>query len=495
MWCAAEDADGDGYTASGAGVEACTPPDGSVSTPSDQPDCDDSNATAYPGAPIVCSDGITNDCNGTVEDEQAACELMGIVDISNPDARLEMTDPRMDFGAAHDFAGDIDGDGHMDLIIGDSDADPDGVNPWDGAGHAWLLRGPFSGNLSYEPDTPAIVGGDRWDGFGAAVVGLGDYDGDGFDDFAVGAPGARDAYIFSGGTTTVPTLDDALTTISARSSDFSLGSSLAAIGDYNNDGLADLLVSGQYNDAAYVVLGPHSGAVSTSRADAQLVGPGDNAIGDAIDSAGDFDGDGTSDIVVGSVNDSTGRVCVAEGGLLGTQSLDDAITCLTGPELRSYFGTDVRGVGDVNLDGLDDILVLSEGDTGDRRSAYIVFGGTDSFTTVDRVDTLRLLADFRSIAYAGDFNNDGDPDLALGVVSSSSPYTGSGPVFVLYGPHTETGTIEFVSDDDADLVLTLDDEQVPNAVLVGGNDINNDGVDDLLLGSSTALFVVHGAGR
>jgi hypothetical protein len=206
-------------------------------------------------------------------------------------------------------AGDIDGDGLDDLVVGARYA---GGRVMTGAAYVFLA--PFDGPIAVADASTSIFGAAADDQLGAAVGGVGDTDGDGYDDVLLGAPGfaaggveTGAAFLFTTLQTPRLTVADAEATLLGEQDSAAAGTAVAAAGDADGDGRPDLLVGapGQRDDwddvagAAYVTFSPVSGAVPLHSADRRLAAdPDADQLGAAVASAGDIDGDGLGDILV-----------------------------------------------------------------------------------------------------------------------------------------------------------------------------------------------------
>jgi hypothetical protein len=259
---------------------------------------------------------------------------------STPATTLTGLDAGGLFGASVASAGDVNGDGYADLVVGASGAQSS-------TGRAYVYLGSAAG-LASTPST-SLTGPDGANGhFGQAVANAGDVNGDGYTDLIVDAPDAQTAtgraYLYLGsaaGLTSTPAT--VLTGPDGANGQF--GRSLSGAGDVNGDGYADLVVGAQWIQSntgrAYVYLGGMLGLASAPTP--SLAGPdGANGwFGASVASAGDVNGDGYADIIVGasSAQSNLGRAYVYLGSAAGTSTSRGA--SLLGSDPNAGFGGSV----------------------------------------------------------------------------------------------------------------------------------------------------------
>lgn len=303
-------------------------------------------------------------------------------------------------GYALSNAGDIDGDGLDDILIGASGQDTGGTN----AGAGYLILASSLGasrtiDLSLADYKFVGEAEDGWAGY--SISDAGDVDGDGLDDLILGADvddggdQAHASYLILGGSLGTNQLID-LAQADYKfigESAFDYASQVSSAGDVDGDGLDDILigaagsdVGGSLSGQAYVVLGKNLGAsqmFDLSQADYKLTGEnaGDYA-GATVADAGDIDGDGLGDILIGALHyqaqySDQGAAYIVLGKSLSTESvvdLSDADIRLTGESANQFAGVAVASAGDVNGDGLDDVVLGAYGGAPWKGTVHIVTG-------------------------------------------------------------------------------------------------------------------------
>ncbi len=491
------DADGDGYGTSSSTTTACTVPEGysNFST-----DCNDNDDTVSPNKPEICDDQ-DNDCDGKADEE----------DSSLTDATDWYADDDGDgFGDADDTTASCDQpSGYVaddtDCNDEDSGINPDAVEVCNGVdtdcdGYTYCIPGLDESGL-------ILTGGADNDRAGYAVAGGGDIDGDGAGDLIIGAyqedsggTNAGAAYIVFGGATGSMSLDDADAILTGGADNDSAGFAVAGPGDVNDDGYDDIFVGAYQEDsggtnagAAYLIYGPVSGSSSLDDADLMLLGvSNDDRAGIALAGAGDFNSDGSLDLLIGadqedSGGSNAGAVYLVFGGDSGEVDLSDAELVLTGGAAGDGAGVSVAGAGDVNADGYADILVgADQEDTGGSNAgaAYLIYGGTTgtmSLSAADAVLTGEAASDYagHSVSSAGDTNNDGYDDVIIGAYGSDEAASSAGAAYIVYGPFSGTMSLSAA---DAMLVGEVASDYAGYSVS-GGGDIDSDGNGDVVIGA------------
>jgi len=272
----------------------------------------------------------------------------------------------------------------------------------------------------------------------SVVVGVGDVNGDGYDDFVVGAPGGNYVKLFFGGATFDTT--HYIKLVSDQKGSL-FGFSIAG-GDINGDGYSDIIigaphysVGGQFGliNAGQVYI--YFGGKQFDTIPAFILAPGGwyYEFGKSVSVVGDVNGDGYKDIAIGAPNDdydAHGRVYIYFGGP-SMDAIPDVL--LEGIEHYDSFGTSVTGVGDVNKDGYDDVLIgapqqLKSPYTG---KAYLVFGGHSIALSNSELfigDSTAHGQYGRIVAGLGDINGDSFPDFGIMALNKVNIFFSKSPM-------------------------------------------------------------------
>ncbi len=376
-------------------------------------------------APVDTSWGTTLDVNGdgypdlAVSGPSNAYVYLGGADGLAGAPAITLTDPDPDggiFSVSVASAGDVNGDGYADLVVG-ADDDSNG-------GQAYLYLG---GGDGLAP-TPVILTdpGGAGGTFGASVASAGDVNGDGYADLVVSAFRAANleggVYVYLGGAGGLASAPATILFNPGGENHTTFGSSVASA-DVNGDGYADVVVGAYaptfgFSGRTYVYLGGTSGLATQPATTLNALNANDE-FGASVANAGDVNGDGYADILVGADLGSGAYVYLGSATGIGTAPS----TTLTGQDTR--FGAPVACAGDVNGDGYADIVVgdpYRENSTG---VAYVYLGSETGLATSPST-TLPSLGGEQgyfgaSVGSAGDVNGDGYSDLFIS--ASSFPFS------------------------------------------------------------------------
>ena len=453
-------------------------------------------------------------------------------------------------------AGDVNGDGFDDLLIGADFADASS-NGKSGAGDSYVIfgRATFPATIDLANLGSAgitIFGANAGDYSGYSVSSAGDVNGDGFDDLLIGAYradasgnaklSAGDSYVIFGGAALPSTINLAnlgsagITIFGAETNDQS-GISVNSAGDVNGDGFDDLLIAAPYADASgnaksdagdsYVIFGGAALPATINLATLGSAGitifgadASDNS-GISVSSAGDVNGDGFDDLLIGASSAAAsgngksyaGDSYVIFGGaalpsMIDLGSLGTAGITIFGAEANDRSGSSVSSAGDVNGDGFDDLLIgaYRADASGNARSyagdSYVIFGGAALPATInlanlgsDGITLFGAEANDRSgisVSSAGDVNGDGFDDLLIGAHladASGNAKSAAGESYILFGGDFTTS----VTHAGTAANETLTGNASANVMIGGrGNDtlIGNGGADVLRGGKGNDVLAV-----
>ncbi|MEO0519584.1 MAG: hypothetical protein AAF171_20015, partial [Cyanobacteria bacterium P01_A01_bin.116] len=452
-------------------------------------------------------------------------------------------------------AGDINGDGVDDLIIGKSGDSPYATY---NAGQSYVIFGQSAGFSNTSIDLTSldgtnggliISGVNDYDASGFSVSSAGDVNGDGIDDLIIGAPYAQSnsgysagkTYVVFGSTTDLDEnldlsiLDGSngfiLNGIDANNNNDLSGSAVSSAGDVNGDGIDDLIVSAKqaapdndtYAGETYVIFGTATPFASeqVNLADLNTTGgpsgfllkgtdPFDYS-GTSVSAAGDINGDGIDDIIIGAPytagpngNDGAGKSYVIFGNAnfstsyelseVGTASGPDGFI-INGVSLGDSAGVSVSAAGDINDDGVDDLIIgardASPNSNTYAGASYVIYGDSAGFAPSLDLSTLDGNNGFvlngidaydnagRAVSRAGDVDGDGIDDIIIGArYADPNSNSDAGESYIIFGQRDES-TNTPTSNDDV-LNGTQNDDNI-NA-LAGNDNVEGLGGNDTLFG-------------
>jgi hypothetical protein len=414
-------------------------------------DCDDADHVINPRAPEHCRDLVDNDCNGAVDD----CGPIPDVLLDSADTVLEGSALSYN-GWSVSSVGDVNGDDQADFATGGWYYDA-------GKGAVWLYYGPMASG-TFEPDDVAdaiLEGSDMYGDFGWVVDSAGDVNADGFDDVLVGQQfyNGGAGRLFLG-----PILGDMSASAAegewtGESNNDYAGKMVAGDFDFDGDGYDDYLVGADQADyyvgAGYLIYGPGTGTNSLADAAAKFVGT------NTYDFAGqegtgipDMDGDGLDEIAFGVYQGGSyyGAAYIYFGGSLGGEYelATTADTTITGATSYENLGMRTSRAADFNADGLGDLLIgAPQADTGtySTGSVYVILGPADTSGSAGTLAHAELYGEYSGesigqypIDGSMDVNRDGFSDVVMGAPYASlagiAGVYNSGTTYVMYGPQT-----------------------------------------------------------
>jgi len=471
------DLDGDGFGDPASSTWACEQPDDHAVSDTD---CDDGDSGVNPAATEVCNNWVDDDCDGSAN----ACGIAGGDLASVADSSLTYITGQEN-GEGMDLAGDWDGDGFDDLIVIDR-----GMVLTDGG--AMIFPGPLPiGAVTQRDASLTLSAASSSEGVPSSVAWIGDQDGDGRDDFALGCPddagagisGSGRVYLFLSTSTGSATVASADAVLEGWHTNQSSGNSLAARGDMDGDGRVDLVVGApSYSSGpgtAYVLTTLPSGIQALRDVAAADVSATGDQLGWDVDNGGDVNGDGLADLLIGAPTagwNDAGAAYLFFGPLLGSLDATDAdSTAGGGSDYAS--GSSVAIPGDTDGDGYDDILVGAPG--------YFSAGGGLLWLGGVRADIsgpwdVSLSGSSGSdagyaVSTAGDVDGDGDTDLLIGAPEYNS---GRGAAYLALAPLSGAMTSA-----DMEQLSSSSTHHSAGSVVAGGGDLNGDGYDDIAVGA------------
>lgn len=463
-------------------------------------------------------------------------------------------------GVSVSGGGDINGDGIDDFIVSARYNDGNGVD----AGRVYVIFGRSSATrpnidlTSFSASDGFYVDGAAGNAIGASVAWVGDVNGDGIDDFAIGAPSVSAGSPAASGAVWVIfgqtgatrgnlnlgslAASDGFLIIGDANGD-SFGNSVAGAGDVNGDGFDDIVIGAPFGDdggtnagEAYLIFGRAGATRATIDVTSLAAADGyitigildDERAGRAVSGAGDINGDGIGDFLVGAPysddgGNIRGKVYVVFGQAGATRPNIDFTSfaatdgfAIRGAQSPDVAGNSVANIGDVNGDGIDDLLLGAYRQGTSTGAAYVIFGRAGStranieLSSLAATDGFLITGDTTgdsfgfSVSGAGDINGDGINDIVIGAHRGDDGGTDAGEAYVILGRAGSTrANIDVTTLAAADGFIIQGDstnDQAGRAVSFAG-DVNNDGIDDLIVGAhfdaaggnrAGAAYIIYG---
>ncbi|MCA9024175.1 MAG: FG-GAP repeat protein [Planctomycetaceae bacterium] len=442
------------------------------------------------------------------------------------------------FGSSIANLGDLDGDGIVDFAVG-AEGDDDGGNA---RGAVYVLFLNADDTVKAHQKISDTSGGftaviDDFDQIGSSLANVGDIDGDGITDLAVGATndgdgGSRHGAVYvlflnaNGTVKSHQKISDTQGNFTATldAYDF-LGRSLTNLGDLDGDGVTDLAVGadgdsdgGTYRGAVYVLFMNTDGTVKSHQKISDTAGGFTGSLDDgdyfgaSVANTGDLDGDGISDLAVGAVHDGDGGLIGgavyvlflnANGTVKSHQKISNTaggFTAMLGH--GDSFGNSLANLGDVDGDGIAELAV---GTYFDDAGTYGTFRGAVYILSLEAVTPPGVVTSFSkisdtagnftaalgdgdrfgvSVTSLGDLDGDGINDLAAGARSDDDGGSNRGAVYVLF--LNADGTVKShqkISDTAGNFTATLDDSDLFGISVTNLGDLDGDGITDLAVGA------------
>lgn len=436
--------------------------------------------------------GSWNYDDGIYNEEGRALVYYGSVSgiSSQPDVVLNDCDQSGAFFGIVSGAGDVNGDGYSDVVVTAHNYDSE---EQENTGRGFVYFGSAAG-LSAEANAVLDDVTRKNTYLGFSVSKAGDINGDGYGDIIIGSPAFPGATEGEGialvyhGTASGPENDPAIR-ITGKDSMSRFASSVAAAGDVNGDGYSDVIISSTplTGSVSYIHFGSNAGIKKQAEVTLDDITP---ALGFADEAAGigDVNGDGLSDVMIGALNydeeprNNIGKIYAYYGSPAGLSSASSQT--VESNQSSSGFASGLQTAGDVNGDGYSDVIIgAANYDQGlsDAGAAFVYYGGATGIQNTpswSAYGTQQAAAFGRSVTFAGDVNGDGYGDVAISsLLYDNSAGADAGRIYIYHSGATGL---------ESSPAQILEGTQPSSAFGYGmapAGDVNGDGFGDFVAGA------------